>query len=716
MLKYGCVKSGKNRVAVPIAWALAFVLMGFPFFNQGCGCRSTDEGISRMTPEPIMLSEFAAYAPIPVNVEPSLQPYTPAADLSNVKGKENLSQEKAEYIAKNYIVMTESDKHSITDIYDEIGKSQEALFVTSDAVLHAFHVLFDMSLRRIEASGLMDDLKRLTTGMIHVLARMEGGIRDDELKDAALKSRAFFCVGARVLGLEADEPAKYEDLISDEVELINAQSGIVESPLFGYEIDYSQFKPRGHYTRNDEFENYFKAMMWYGKVGFRTMTYQEDALDKIGRDQTRQALLITGGLFCEHEDKERLVDIWARIYGPTSFLVGYSDDLGPPEYSEIMIEVYGRDFPIGDLSDDLKLDEFRKRADERERSLILSDIAEEDDSSSYKGFRFMGQRHVPDSHVLQELVNDPVKGRLMPRGLDVPAVFGSLRAKEILLNIYSEGEYEGYENKLNELIEKFGGVSTNKWTRNIYWCRLYSLNSLVRERPQGYPSFMLAPLWRDKSLNTYLGSWAQLKHDTVLYSKQSTMRVTNSIEAGEVAYVEPDPEFYARLAATVDMMRRGFKSRNMTDDEIDKRIERMHKLLLSLKDYSEKELRGEPLTAEEMRSLRLIADDLSYITGIPEDIEADLASETDSQMALIVDVHTDVNTRRVLEVGLGKPRNLYVVIEIPETGMYLARGACFSYYEFTKHIDDKLTDEEWQEMVYSGDLPEPPAWTVNIIR
>ena len=35
-------------------------------------------------------------------------------------------------------------------------------------------------------------------------------------------------------------------------------------PYFPYDLDYSQFTIRGHYTRTEDFGRYFKAMMWYG--------------------------------------------------------------------------------------------------------------------------------------------------------------------------------------------------------------------------------------------------------------------------------------------------------------------------------------------------------------------------------------------------------------------------------------------------------------------
>jgi len=66
-------------------------------------------------------------------------------------------------------------------------------------------------------------------------------------------------------------------------------------------------------------------------------------------------------------------------------------------------------------------------------------------------------------------------------------------------------------------------------------------------------------------------------------------------------------------------------------------------------------------------------------------------------MALVADVHTDPNSKKVLEVAVGNPLIIYAVI--PYNGdNYLAAGGMFSYFEFTHPMDDRLTDEKWQNM------------------
>ena len=91
--------------------------------------------------------------------------------------------------------------------------------------------------------------------------------------------------------------------------------------------------------------------------------------------------------------------------------------------------------------------------------------------------------------------------------------------------------------------------------------------------------------------------------------------------------------------------------------------------------------------------------------------EKELTSEEDKKMALVADVHTDPNTGEVLQVAVGNPCELYAVI--PSKGKnYLAVGACFSYYEFTKPMSERMTDKQWQELT---DRPAMPEWTRSFV-
>jgi hypothetical protein len=126
----------------------------------------------------------------------------------------------------------------------------------------------------------------------------------------------------------------------------------------------------------------------------------------------------------------------------------------------------------------------------------------------------------------------------------------------------NDSSYENYSVKYGELDSEFSNFSTADWNRNLYWSWLYSLQPLLKEYGNGYPTFMQTNAWQDKELSTSLASWTELRHDTILYAKQSyTVLEESAMEPPEekpfVGYVEPVPDFYARLRALTKMTNRG---------------------------------------------------------------------------------------------------------------------------------------------------------------
>jgi len=229
-----------------------------------------------------------------------------------------------------------------------------------------------------------------------------------------------------------------------------------------------------------------------------------------------------------------------------------------------------------------------------------------------------------------------------------------------------------------------------------------------------YPYFMQSPAWTDKDLHTWLGSWTELRHDTILYAKQSyAVMATSAMPEPEPArgYVEPQPEVYARLAALTAQMQTGLGGRGLLDDEMGGKLERMEQLLLTLKIISEKELRGEGPTEEEYATIRSIGDTLEDLTTFSEEVEGEITSQADERMALVADVHTDPNTNQVLEEGVGDAFPICVVVLV-DGRQVVVLGGVFSYYEFKQPIGDRLTDENWQAM---DPRPSRPAWTGGFI-
>jgi hypothetical protein len=235
------------------------------------------------------------------------------------------------------------------------------------------------------------------------------------------------------------------------------------------EEDYTQYIPRGHYTKSEELEKYFQNMMWYGRMTFRLKS----------EDETRSALLITLALKQEENLKN-----WLKIYEPTSFLVGKSDDLSFFEYQELLSQVYGNSIKLQELSkSEDKWQEFLEQAQKLNPPQINSipifdEELQPDRESEIKGFRFMGQRYTLDADIFQRLIYREVKEnkagerRLLPRGLDIPAAMGSQEAVAILKDL-GDWEYAKYPENMGKMQSYIDGLDKSSWTQNLYWSWLY---------------------------------------------------------------------------------------------------------------------------------------------------------------------------------------------------------------------------------------------------
>jgi hypothetical protein len=275
-------------------------------------------------------------------------------------------------------------------------------------------------------------------------------------------------------------------------------------------------------------------------------------------------------------------------------------------------------------------------------------------------------------------------------------------------------EYDGYAEQLARLQAEFAALPAEQWNATLYWNWLYSLQPLLEPKGGGYPPFMQSAAWVDKDLNTWLGSWAELRHDTLLYAKQSYTAV--AVGAPEMpppvyGYVEPQPAVYARLAALTRQMLDGLGERGLLNDELRGKLIGMEDLLLTLKTASEKELRGEGLGEVEYLFIRGIGDRLEQLTTFSGVLGDELTSGADERMAVIADVHTEPNSGQVLEEGVGDAFPIYVIVQV-EGERTLALGGVFSYYEFKQPLANRLTDEAWQAM---DPRPARPDWNASFV-
>jgi len=687
-------------------------------FSGGCNSISQVDNDSILKPS--LLAGFASYEEAPVKIDPAVEPYQVAGDWSNVSNYKRFefSSAACDLLQQNNFVVVPGWNKEFFQLYDNNDGIPN--FITTDAMLHTYHLYFNHLLETIEKDYLFAELEQLTTAMIIASQEQYTALQGTGWENAARRNVAFFAVAGKLLNNETKVPQIVKQEVDNELELIAEHSEIEVSPIINMgstdnylaqlKEDYTQYIPRGHYTQSEELEKYFKAMMWYGRLTFRVKN----------EDETKSAVLMTLAL-----NKQDNLSKWKTIYEPSNFFVGKSDDINYCQYEKIMEEIYGSKVNLAELSNNQeKWEKFWQEAAELEPPLINSipvydEEIQPDTEGEIKGFRFMGQRYTLDAAIFQRLIYDEIKEnqrgavRMLPCGLDIPAAMGDGEAYSILQE-RGDTAYKNYPENMRQIQKYIAGLDKQNWTQNLYWSWLYTLLPLTEEKSAGYPSFMLNQAWKHKELNTYMGSWTELKHDTILYAKQAYAKCgcCEPEEMDEKGYVEPNPFVYARLGSLVRMTGEGLKERGLINDQDEKDLKRLETLSFSLQKISEKELNNEALSSEEYELISKIGEKLwqFWRETIPEEGNRGNYEVEDNPAALIADVATNPEDGLVLEEGTGYISEIYVLVPISDK-LQIARGGVYSYYEFPWPAANRLTDEQWQKMLDENKNPQLPEWT-----
>ncbi|TFG14277.1 DUF3160 domain-containing protein [Candidatus Thorarchaeota archaeon] len=665
--------------------------------------RSINRSITTSFGEYIPYAEWYILASSGYSIDPSL------SNVVNQEDFRHLSEGAKQKITENgFVVITQNQFSQIYEILDGNYWTEIPNFITSDAVLHAFHVCYDLALREVEVYSFWDLLGNLTNSLLQEAYEVYEDAPEGVWREAARLNIAYFTVAMCLLD---NSTYIHPDVVSEVNQVlgyIGNHTIMTDDWFMSYMEDFTQFVPRGHYTRSEVLSKYFLAMMWLGRVQFR--------LESLSN--TRQAILMAlmmnetvSGFNIELSG----YDVWDSLYEPTAFFVGVADDPTPLDYSQVIKNVYGANPSWSILQNESLLGEFIETAEDLHDPLILgSPVAYGEDINVTKGMRFMGQRFIPDSYILGQLVYQHVgtinNPRLMPKGLDVMAAFGSERAWELLED---QKEYENYVEQMEMLRSGISNMTDAEWVQNLYYLWLYSLLPLLHEPSDAHPLFMRNQAWVDKQLHTALASWTELRHDTILYAKQSYAAPEAAPSPEQPpGYVEPVPTVYGRLASLCLMMLEGLGTRSLLSERLQDRLETLHSFLLDLRSIAIKELAGQSINETDIQVIESARHTLEYIGTMPEDPL--ITSGIDKYMSLIADVHTDPNTMKVLEEAVGDPH--IIIVAVPINGqLMLARGGTFSYYEFTQPMSDRLTDEAWREILDQGDEPDFPEWTSSFI-
>ena len=681
------------------------------------------------------------------------------------------TNEFAAFRTNGFVVSPRLGSYSFADSYYKIFNDDLPVFISADAVLHAWHRSFVSMLEEIEETYFAQTLQLIIQGMaqqVPLLSSQSGGTA---LADGVLDVDYFLAVAqSLVSGINSYGSLGQTTRVQDTLAAItNLQPA--SAPLFGTNrvVDFSQFQVRGHYTTSQLLQRYFRTMMWCSLADFRfTGSTNDNSLRELSGAIAMNFLMQRSGQFTNWSNMDRAVQMF----------VGLSDSMNFAQLNDLCVA--GAVSSPADLPNRAALQTFQNR-------IMSGQIGAQDIRSGYfyspftreqiklpRSFTVMGQRFVVDSWAMSKCTFDDViwdtNGipgvedkilRRVPSALDVAfSVFGNDQiVPELASRIADQNGHpwrDGlqYQHNLAAVRNVLDRQNEGAWTNDVYGCWLACLRELsIPTTSANYPEAIRTRNWAMKTLNTQLASWTELRHDTVLYAKQPySGNIGCSYPDG---FVEPRVSFWSRVkemalrarAVAATLPNSGFVVLEPNPyaggspglislvSIYTNRLQFFDTFadhMITLRDISQKELDRAPLSSNETYVIRNFIENMTFYSGhvrryngwypslyyvnVRTSVSFAL-SQSDQWDALVTDVHTDPQDAGVgdpgsiLHEGVGNIHLLMVAVDWGAGDACVYAGPVLSHYEFGLGPTTRKTDEQWKADIRASLLPQQPVWT-----
>jgi hypothetical protein len=607
------------------------------------------------------------------------------------------------------------------------------LFVSGDSILHAVHRSYDTILKEVEQAALQPALAAVLDGMRATLVTeaATGAWPTATVTDVD----EYLAIAATLILYEGSAPpvaTGSSSVASALVAQAKAATGTATVTLFGEPraVDFSQFAPRGHYAGSSILEPYFRAMMWLGRIDLRLLSQKVTGEVSFDRRQFAAAALLAKLV-------EPVQTTWGRVDRTLRAFVGESDNMMPTDFaplrtamgvdsSSALLDKTDADLASAVVSGGFGI--------QRIASQLLFVEAGNEGAPLDRAFLLLGQRFVIDSQVLSNVVYDRVKDhpyRMMPNPLDVAfAGLGNSGAADLLADDLKA--HPGYPQALSQARTLVDQHEATYWTDSLYTSWLGALRATspswgAAANPQA-PPIVATQAWTKRILQMQLASWAELRHDNLLYAKQSYTGIP--VCEFPDAYVEPIPALWHALAT---LGNRGaaiiadLGLANVSSSGPAAYFTSLANTATMLEAMARQQEQGLPFTAEQMAFINQAVEyktESVVCTTIkrPAGWYPSLFYSPDSadkQDTLVADVHTQpadeggTMVGKVLHVGTGFPRLMVVTFDTC-SGPRAYAGVVSAYHETVATNFDRLTDERWTKQVGATPPAEVP-WLDGLV-
>ena len=603
-------------------------------------------------------------------------------------------------------------------ILSNVYRHDLPVFVTADAILDPLYKAYDDILKGIELNKLQPEMSGILQTALVQLQTLKAVHAGQPAWDTALADAELYLTVATALlngsaSVSATNPAVMT--AGNAVLAAIASEALGNITVFGENrsIDFSQFTPRGHYTcfpqatEQCPIAEYFKCMMWLGRAD---CAFVIDSLR-----QLRDFIVVY-----ECMDKAGALPALADFNSVITVFVGDMDGFS----TEGLTEFYKTSRPSMDsiMQSDASAAQLRTSLMLKGcgNQFILSQAMWKDPDAARPKLpsiaQVSGQRFILDSYLLGHSVEWYVKDRNVPKLEEVAFCLGNNAAVPVLaadLTTFTttQGDYRPLHCRLGGMRTLFEEYPY--WSHNLYTDWLDALRELSKPLSSAAPIVMRSACWQDKQMNAQLASWAQLRHNTLLYAKQSyTGGVLCFFPTG---YVEPYPVFYRKIGTLMTALGTaagapsgsGYYAtwKAVTD---------------TLALIAEQELSGQSISPECLSFLNRMLVSNPGMCGAPPYTgwypSLYMNGWTDCSRArpCIADVHTIPPSiikpdNMVLHAATGTAQAMVIVCSTNDTCGTVFVGPVSSFYQYNVTPIARETDDEWVTIL-SSQAPAQPDW------
>ncbi|MBU1679697.1 MAG: DUF3160 domain-containing protein [Bacteroidetes bacterium] len=651
----------------------------------------------------------------------------------SIKIKFELKPDEIDKIKQHGFVVTERLNYlRYSDALQEIWNKDIPLFITTDMLLHALHFSYTNILKDTESNIILPKLKELLASCINNIAALEEEYKNKPEMMAYLKDIDFY-ISVPLKFISSDSKPYYaenEVLVNQFINYVMDEKYLETNFLSSVarKIDFSQFKPRGHYTDENypELKNYFRAMIWLGRMELYLIAPQ--SLEPPTEEDVQRQTIVAF-LFRELINKGDLYNDFEQIESIISAFVGEQDNVTLANLDEIAEELNLSS--VKDLADSTIYREFKNLLSTKPfagqkilSQVLMSDPFSPDKIEPASAFMLFGQRFVIDSYVTGNVVYDKIVfesqkiRRMLPNSLDALFALGNNAAAQLLEPELKKFNYSSNLSALRYLIDSY---NQEFWDLSIYNNWLDAIRKLnPKDDRTNLPEFMQTAAWWQKNMNTQLASWIELRHDNLLYAKQSyTGGIVCSYPYG---FVEPVPEFYRSLKIYADNFAE--KLNNIPEISVPRTLKEYFTLMAGVCDTLEaisiKELNKIEFSEGEKEFIKRTLS-ISQLCGVTFDgwyPKLYYPYYTDGIMEqdfLVADYHTAPTDEFgnmvgwVKHGGTSEINMMFMSVEIPSGEHIAFAGPVASFKEYTSNNFLRLTDEEWESTYFK--LALRPEWT-----